>query len=209
MARIYIKGRREPLEIENTRAQMVKNRKLGLNNKTMADPMDMVDLGDWCGEYGRIGEIELTQTQGSRIDTYQDIADKKERQRVKKWKAMSPQGKAEQLGAIRLSYSVRIGDYKAEIPEELVKEIVAIRKKFYEEQPDVEKVPAELYEHLLPPRRGNGSMTKDLAEKMSMPKNEPNGEKCKQCEKPLVDNQKDFCSGNCRVEKANGNLSTE
>lgn len=61
MAKIIIKGRKEPIELDNETAKKVKHRWCGdvSTGAGKADPTDIVDLGDWAGEYGSIRSIEL------------------------------------------------------------------------------------------------------------------------------------------------------
>jgi hypothetical protein len=61
MAKIFIKGRNEPLEVQNEIAKQVKHRWCGdvSTGAGKAEKSDIVDLGDWAGEYGQIRCIEL------------------------------------------------------------------------------------------------------------------------------------------------------
>lgn len=61
MARIRIKGRTEEIIVDNDKARRIKARWAGdpQNNITKADRGDILDLGEWSGEYGSIRSIEL------------------------------------------------------------------------------------------------------------------------------------------------------
>lgn len=61
MALISIKGRKEPIEISNEIARKIKHRWCGDVNTGAgkADKTDILDLGEWAGEYGAIRSIEL------------------------------------------------------------------------------------------------------------------------------------------------------
>ena len=61
MGRIKIKGRRENIELDDTRCQKLKNKWLGLNGERKADIKDLVDIGDWAGEYSQIDSIEIVK----------------------------------------------------------------------------------------------------------------------------------------------------
>lgn len=61
MAKIFIKSRKEPLEIPNEKAKQIKLRWCGDSNTGAgkAERDDILDLGEWAGEYGSIRSIEL------------------------------------------------------------------------------------------------------------------------------------------------------
>ena len=206
MAKIIIKGRREPLEIENARAQIIKNRKLGLNGETPADPLDLVDLGEWCGEYGRIVEIEFTkEVKENGVDSAQAQREREEKEQRERWLKLSPEAKGEATGRFKLSYAMRLGQFKLDPPEDVMKKVVAILTKYYKENPTAMTYPTELTDHLLPPKAGQS-----LAEKMDVnAPTQPNGLKCKKCDTDLKGNVKEYCSGQCMLDDKNGQLSTE
>ena len=204
MAKIKIRGRLEPIEIENEKAQKVKDRKFGFNGVEKAEPTDLVDLGEWAGEYSRIVEIEMTKTSSTR-DYAAEKQEREEQERKEQWLKMSPETKAEQIGWFKLAYSMRLGQFKTDPPENVIKEVTARLVKFYTENPTAETYPHSLTEDLLP-KKGN---TQTLAEKMKM-----NGDSERVCKNPNCDNKlphhvKDFCSGKCMLESKNGQLSTE
>lgn len=61
MAKVFIKNRKEPLEVDNTTAKRVKSRWCGdpTTGAGKAQKDDILDLGEWAGEYGAIRSIEL------------------------------------------------------------------------------------------------------------------------------------------------------
>ena len=63
MALIFIKKRREPIEIEYTRAKKIKDLRFGdINGNGKGAPLETVNLGDeWAGELGQISAVELYQ----------------------------------------------------------------------------------------------------------------------------------------------------
>ena len=202
MARIKIRGRLEPIEMDNARAQKVKNRKFGLNGEQKAEAIDTVDLGDWAGEYGRIVEIEMTKE----VNNNQSVDNRaiEEEAERKKWLALSPEAKAGALGRFKLSYAMRSGNYSAEPPAELLEKAKKILLKFFTENPTALSYGNELDE-LLPQKKAHS-----LAESMDMNKTlETNGRKCKKCGTDLTANKKEYCSGKCQLDDKNGELSTE
>lgn len=65
MALISIKGRKDPIEVPNDIARKVKRRWLGVfeTGEGKAEKTDVLDLGDWAGEYGQIKSVELDKFQ--------------------------------------------------------------------------------------------------------------------------------------------------
>lgn len=203
MALIKIRGRADPIVIDNERAKKLKARKFG-DGVAKADPHDLVDLGDWAGEYGRITEIEL-----DRKDTYAEAKrreEEKEKAETERWLALPAKEKGANTMRFKLSWSIRIKDFKAEVPEKVLKQVQEIQTKYYEEHPKAENCPSSLYEHLLPEKLKGAS----LAAQKRVQAQQPNGRKCinKKCGKELTGNIREFCSGECMLEVKNGALST-
>ena len=61
MATIKIRGRREPITVDDTRARKIKVLRFGdVNGKGKADPHEDLDLGDeWAGTIGMVEWVEL------------------------------------------------------------------------------------------------------------------------------------------------------
>lgn len=61
MAKIHLRNRPVPIEVPNEMAKKIKKRWLGdpENNIPRAAKQDVIDLEEWCGEYGLIKSIEL------------------------------------------------------------------------------------------------------------------------------------------------------
>ena len=206
MGKIKIRGRLEPIEIENSRAQQIKDRKFGNNGAEKADPQDLVDLGEWSGEYSRIVEIELTKTRVDTRDTSEEAREREEKVAAEKWAKLTPEEKGKSIGWFGLAYSSQLGDYSAKPSEELTKKVQKVQAAYYKKNPTHTRVPSEAYGKLLPEKKGTAS----LAQKMSMD-NLGNGKVCqnKKCGKKLSGNLDKFCSGSCMLTAQNGELSTE
>ena len=194
MAKIFIKGRREPIDIENARAVIIKNRKYGLNGEQARRPEDAVDLGDWCGEYGRIMEIELT-VENQLSDTEQKAREKEEQKRQDEWLRMPPENKGRFIGKFRLAYQAALGDFKAGVPAEAEQLVVQLQTDFYEKNPHALGVPSEVYAHLLPDKRTKAQATTEKRQ-------------CVVCGTDLKPTLAKYCSGSCMLEDKNGQLST-
>jgi len=162
MAKIKIRGRFDPIEIDNARAQKVKDRKFGNNGVEKAEATDVVDLGDWAGEYGRIVEIEMTKTE-TRSSGDQDAREKEEEERRAQWLALSPEEKGKATGRFKLSYSVRTGVFKQDPPDDVMAQVIERQTRFFTENPTADMCPVTVLEDLLPKQKGE-----TLTEKMSM-----------------------------------------
>lgn len=204
MARIVIKGRRDPIEIENDRAQKIKDRWLGLNGAVKAEPNDVLDLGIWSGEYGRIGEIEMTfYSAGSPVEDKTAKYQEEERKRLEEWAKLTPEEKGKRLAPFKLAYGVRTGKYNEPVPEDILKKAEKVQVEFYKKNPKAFGVPNEVFGSLLPPRTAP-----TIAQKMTVNTEKVlSGIKCI-CGKELYLGQ-EACSGKCLLEKKNGGLSTK
>lgn len=65
MAIIYIKGKQDPIHVPNDKAAKIKQRWLGDPEFDIpkAEYTDIIDLGEWAGEYGQIKGIEIEKVE--------------------------------------------------------------------------------------------------------------------------------------------------
>lgn len=59
MAQVHIKKRARPIELDYSRAKILKQRKYGYDGVAKAEASDQVDLGEWAGQYGEILSIDM------------------------------------------------------------------------------------------------------------------------------------------------------
>ncbi len=84
MAIITIKGRNEGIVISNETAIEIKKRWIGSPGIAKADKTDILDLGEWCGEYGKISSIEVEKERpAAKIQVEKPIS-KEEQEKVNK-----------------------------------------------------------------------------------------------------------------------------
>jgi hypothetical protein len=205
MATIKIRGRKEVITLDDDRAKKLKNRKFGLNQTAKADPQDLVDLGVWAGEYGRIIEIEITgRTETVDQRAKQAAKDKAEEER---WMKSKPEVKAQGVGRFKLVYASRLGDFSAQPSKDVLKKVEKVQCEFYKKNPNTRHLPLEAYGDLLPPVTEKSATRATVAKKMSATMaNKENGRKCKKCDTPLTGNVKDYCSGSCMLAAENGEV---
>lgn len=158
MALIKIRGRLEPIAMDDARAKKIKERKFGVEGRVeKALPTELVDLGDWSGEYGRIVEIELSKKTDD--NDPRELEKKRAHEERVKFLAQSPKAKANIVGWFKVMYASRMGDWKAEPSAETLAKVVELQERLYTADKNLMpmRITAAEYGDLLPPRRG-GSM---------------------------------------------------
>lgn len=90
MALIYVKRRKDPIKISNSRAQAVKDAKFGNGNTPKAENDEFLDLGIWAGQFGEIVQIELDEVATvNSVDTTQQDRQKELEQEEALMRSMS------------------------------------------------------------------------------------------------------------------------
>ena len=203
MARITIKGRKDPIEISRERAVAVKNRWLGLNDQAKADPHDVFDLGDWAGEYGRIAEIDLDEPLAKLPQRVEIDEAAEEKKQADAWALLTVDQKADQLAYFVFAYKSRSGLFGVDPPQEVMDKARKIQAKYFKANPTQRRVPVAEFDTILPPKvRGISLLDRKSMERI------PNGRICKVCGKPLVDQQDEYCSGECLMNDESGEIAT-
>ena len=168
MAQIYIKRKKEPLVISNTRAIALK--KMWIENPKSSD---LIDLGDWSGELAQIVSIEM-DSDTYKVPTVKDFAEEnvKNRQAIL---ATPPEKRAKFLERFKLIWFTRSGLTEKETPQDVLDKVEKIQLEYYTKEPKAYFVPSVLYEPILFARwgvkRGQNSVQM-IAKKMEvdMPK---------------------------------------
>jgi hypothetical protein len=127
---------------------------------------------------------------------------REEREREESWRKMTPEEKGRGIGKFKLAYIMRTGKFNEEPPSDVCEKVIKIQTDYFRKQPDEMLCPSELYEKLLPPKKGA------LTEKMAMPVPTENEHPCF-CGKQLISLKEKYCSGECMLKHQNGELSTE
>jgi len=164
MATIKIRGRSDPLTIDDATARKIKDRKFGDHGQPKAEPHELVDLGEWSGEYGRITEIEMTKKDLA-PNALQEEKKRKERGYWDKWFAQTPEQKGHTPGFVNAAWSVaNVGNYITNPPKEIDDKAYAIRVEYFRKNPTATIVPHSEYGDLLPKKQGRFRTA--LADKM-------------------------------------------
>lgn len=160
MATIKIRGRTDALIVDDSVAKKIKDRKFGVEGHvTKAEPNDLLEIshggGTWCGEYGRITEIDIP-----RVTEYEDAkkADReKERREEERWFALPAAEKAKNSVTFEVGYCTRVlGTIKGDIPKEIADAAYKIRVAYFEKNPRQWNCPLSEYpESILPPKGKN------------------------------------------------------
>lgn len=149
-AKITIKGRREPLYLNGKeRINKLRDRRFGLNGVKKADPNDSVEIDGWVGDYSRISDIEII-SETKQAARHEKVSEE-EKKELLRFRNMSPEQKAQNLGVFCMAYAMVVGDYGAEPPQELKEKAIAIQVEYYKKHTDATLVPKEVFAEILPP----------------------------------------------------------
>lgn len=166
MALIYIRARREPIEIENERARKIKALRFGdINGENKADPSEMIDLGDaWAGELGRIVAVEMTKVEKSapKYDPNKEM-----NEYIASQRKLPIKERAAQLARFKMSWWSRSGMKEKEPPQAVLAEALKLSLDYYKEHPDAYEVPMSILEPVLVKYWGS-KIPETLAEKKKL-----------------------------------------
>lgn len=153
MAFIKIRGRLEAIQVDDARARKIKERKFGVEGiVAKAEPNELIDLGDWSGEYGRIVEIEMSRKPEE--NTKREMEERAEMTKNEHWFATPAKVKARSLEWFKLCYSARTKEWRWEPDAETSVKATSIQEKWFTENPRSFTTPPKEYGDLLPPRGG-------------------------------------------------------
>ena len=155
-AQIYIKGRKEPIEVTNEVARSVKARWCGdvLTGAGKAEKDDILSLDDWAGEYGMIKMIELDKISAKAIDSETLIRNREDREAQEEkqkqvWIDTPAEKKAESLSHFKLAWS-RYHDFrKDDPPQEALDKAYKIQVEYFRAHPSAVLVPSTEFGELL------------------------------------------------------------
>lgn len=157
-ARVFIKGRKEPIEIENDRARKLKILRFGdANGNGKADPMQGIDLGDeWAGELGKISSVELERREQTKQAFDQEQSCLEDAMKIL---AIPIAERAKLVGQFKLEWFMRSNLTEKDPPEDVVAQAQEISLGYYTENPQAIRVARELFEPLLSARWGGKNLT--------------------------------------------------
>lgn len=151
MATIKIRGRTDSIYLDDERAKKIKDRKFGTPLIAKADANELIDLGDWSGEYGRIIEIEISKKEQEDWRAVERRAQKEQDERLL---ARPLSVRSRELGWFKLAYSTRTGDFKWQPGAELAEKVIELQTRYFTEHPGAFTVPTDVYGDLLPRKSG-------------------------------------------------------
>lgn len=165
MALIVIRRRKEPIEIENARAQRIKERWVGTDTVAKAEPDELLDLGEWAGKYSQIESIEMTRPK--RVEVVKDplAEEKAEHARLL---AMKIEDRVDAIGfgMFKITWWMRSGRQPAH--KEPPKEVMDFAKRYaltyLKAHPTETSIPSNVYTELLV--KHWGAREPSLADKM-------------------------------------------
>jgi len=173
MATIKIRGRLEPIIVDDAIAKKVKARKFG-DGVAQAQPNELVDLGEWSGEYGRIVEIEFQRKENDearRAEAQRKLEEEKRKE--EEWLKKPAEEKAKSETMFETAYAMRMfGKFRCELPPDVSKRAYEVRLQWFKDHPADWSVPSSAYpEDLLPPKGKSGRAI--LADKMRVKPEDP------------------------------------
>lgn len=151
MAIIKIRGRLEEIIVSNERAIRIKQLWAGDPGKNISPSpkTDIVDLGAWTGELGRIVSIELNSMEIKRENAV-EIEQRRQDERTREWVALPAEEKAKSLSMFKTSWFVRKGMIGSkDPPDDVLEAAYQIALKFYKKNPESLFVPSNLFAKLL------------------------------------------------------------
>lgn len=162
----------EPVTVDDDVAKKIKARKFG-DGVAQALPNELVDLGDWCGEYGRIVEIEIPKKVVDNTEEKRKREAEEQRKADEAWRKLPPEKKAERDVFFEVAYCTRrLGQIKCDIPEEDIKRGYDTRIAYFTANPTADRMPLSEYPEDLVPPKGK-SARGILSEKMRVTPEDP------------------------------------
>lgn len=153
MAQIWIKGRKEPIEVSREIAKQVKHRWCGdpSTGAGKADKTDVFQIDDFAGEYGMIKMIEIDKIKVEfDHEAHRKAQEAEEEKQRQEWLQMPPEKKAKHLGQFKLAWSVRHNFSKEDPPQDVLDQAEKLQLEYYRNNPQAEAIPPRVYESLLP-----------------------------------------------------------
>lgn len=148
---ISVRGRKEPIEVEEERGRKIKTLRFGdLNGNGKADLDTDIDLGDeWSGQLGRITAIEFVRAEVERVEV--DTEEIKQKQYIESQLKLPPSKRGGNFGLFKISWWMRSGmraDQK-EPPAAVMKEVEKISTAYFTKHPKAYDLPSNILEPVL------------------------------------------------------------
>lgn len=166
MALVYIRRKKEPIEIDNDRARKIKLLRFGdINGNGKADPSELVDLGDeWAGELGQIAAVEITKERPAVVQVDPEAERRAEEARLR---AIPIEKRVDVIGFgfFKLSWWMRSGRQETQKnpPEHVMDYARRYALAYLKANPKEVSIPITVYEPLLEKHWGK---KESLSEKM-------------------------------------------
>lgn len=150
MALIFIKRRKEPIEISDERARKIKNLRFGdIDGIGKAEPTEMIDLGDeWAGELGQIIAVELTKKKSTTPVMNEFEKQVQDEQRLRE---LPPEKRIEVIGFgfFKLAWWMRSNKVEETPSEEIIALAREAALKYLAQYPFAVRIPSDIYEGIL------------------------------------------------------------
>jgi hypothetical protein len=149
MALVFIKRKKEPVEISNERARRIKVLRFGDQfGENKAEPTELVDLGDeWAGEIGQIVSVEITKDRPH--EKIVEDPDKEYRAFIESQLKLSLRDRASQLARFSMMWFARSSFSEKEPPQEVKDMAREAGLKWLTANPNEPLVHIKVYEPIL------------------------------------------------------------
>jgi hypothetical protein len=147
MAMIKIKNRSDLIIIPNEMGIRIKDKWLGNSEKKIgkANKNDVLDLGEWAGEYGQISSIEIEKEK--RIDDISQENEEKLYKEIEQFRNSSPENKSRNLDKFKTTYFLK-NNHTYPTPDILSK-AYDIQLNYFIKNPKAIVVPNEEFNSLI------------------------------------------------------------
>lgn len=162
MAKIYIKTRLEPIELNYERAAVVKFNWLDPSKSKT----DKVDLGSFSFEYSQIKAIDLDYPQTKQVKQIDYETEWKKEQ--EKFFKLTPEEKSEHIEKFKIDFWFMSG-FKKRPSLEVCEKAKKIQLEFYRKNPRTMNIPKRFFNDLIIEECGEIEVV-NLSDKMRMPK---------------------------------------
>ena len=169
MALIYIRGKRDPIQVSNERGIEIKKHRFGEvmpDGHTLgkSEPTEDIDLGVWCGEIGQIRAVEL-EPKPREADPQDLQQQEEEARRFQEWIKQPPEKKARHFEYFKICWSVAHNFEKSDPPPHVLDEVYKIQLDYFKKNPKATVTPKDMFGSILPNKRAGSSK---IAEKMKV-----------------------------------------
>lgn len=144
---IYIKRKKDPIEVTEDRARKIKLLRFGNDGENKADPEELIDLGDeWAGKLGEITAVEIKKD----VPKTKPIDPDAERREWMRQELAKPiEERAKELALFKIAWWMRSGMKEKEVPKTVLEVAEQEALKWFTEHPNAPQLDTSVLEPIL------------------------------------------------------------